>query len=142
MLAGTCRYGVNMKYFGVLLGLCVSIHCWGLSNQQCVALVYEVKSMQIAQSKLLQSMIDKDLMLARSLELQAQNVEKNKVFSKTLVMSLKRSATNLKDHHKNEQKIIDRYEALSNRIYTNVLDCLVRLDLNKDLGLRNQLSGL
>jgi hypothetical protein len=122
--------------------MCLSINCWGLSNQQCAALVREVKSMQSAQSQLLQSMIDKDLMLARSLELQALNVEKNKVFSGTLVASLKRSAKNLKDHHRSEQKIIDRYEVLSSRVYSNVVDCLARLDFSKEIRATNQLSGL
>ncbi len=84
----------------------------------------DLKSMKTAQTQLLTSMVNKDLALARSLDLQAENVQKNRVYSAKLVSSLKRSADNLRDHHKSESKIIDRYEKLTAQLLGQVIDCL------------------
>ncbi len=103
----------------------------------------DLKSMKAAQTHLLTSMANKDLALARSLDLQAENVQKNRVYSAKLVSSLKRSANNLRDHHKNESKIIDRYEKLTTELLGQVIACLTAPDaVAKNAGSRNPLTGL
>jgi hypothetical protein len=113
------------------------------ADQDCDKLSSELLSMKNAQTQLLSSMVNKDLALARSLDLQAENVQKNRVYSEQLVSSLKRSANNLRDHHKSEAKIIDRYERLTAQLLTKVIGCLSNpTKVGKNAGSRNYATGL
>ena len=90
----------------------------------CAELNQDLRSMQKAQSSLLDSMVNKNDSMASTLDQYAENFNSQKAVRTTDVVSLKRSAEAFRSHKAREQKLVSRFQSKTDELLGQIEQCL------------------
>jgi hypothetical protein len=120
---GVLNMGGKLGFIAAILLALPSI-----AASKCDDLIQEIKSMQNAQKQLLQSLSQKNEMIATVLDQNADKLEKKMTVQRALkksdLYSLRVSAKAFRNHEQRESALIERFEKASAELLDQVQTCI------------------
>jgi hypothetical protein len=125
---------------GFLTAALFSVSAFASPHSRCEEMVQDLKAMQAAQRQLLQSLGEKNQIIAMVLDQNAQKLEKlmskQRTLRKSDLSSLHVSAKAFRGHEKRETALIAKFQHASDELLTEVESCLEKHGEIEKLGQR------